>query len=67
MSDVSINDPDATCPGCHSGDFPDFDHYVEAKGLTPDEIGAGFGAWMNASTGWDGDQHRTTYVEGENP
>ena len=55
-----MTDPDATCPGCHSGDFPDFDHYADAKGLTTAELGAGFGAWLNATTGWDGKQEEVT-------
>jgi hypothetical protein len=49
-----MNDPDAFCPGCHTGDFPDFDHYAEKKQLKPEELGQGFAAWLNATTGWDG-------------
>lgn len=43
------------CPGCHGGDFADFDHYCDAAGLhDPAEFPAAFAAWMNALTGWDG-------------
>lgn len=51
-----MNDPDATCGGCHGGDFPDFDHYCDKKNIQPGEEPAAFGAWMNATSGWDGPQ-----------
>ena len=48
------------CPGCHEGDFPDFDHYMDANGLTDDEAPAAFGAWLNGTTGWDGKQGKVS-------
>ncbi|WP_372659850.1 hypothetical protein [Amycolatopsis kentuckyensis] len=58
MSTPSSPDPaaDTVCPGCHSGDFPDFDHFVQARAIAPEDVGAAFGAWLNLTAGWDGDQ-----------
>jgi hypothetical protein len=47
-----------TCPGCHSGDFPDFDHYVETNRIPSHDWGDAFGAWLHHSTGWQGQTHR---------
>ena len=54
--DYTPTTDDTKCPGCHRGDFPDFDHYMDANGLTNDEAPAAFGAWLNGTTGWDGKQ-----------
>lgn len=49
---------DAVCPGpCHAGsDFADFDHFVDARKIPREDVGAAFGAWLNLTTGWNGDQ-----------
>lgn len=48
--------PEPTCTdGCHSGPWADFDHYCDTAGIKDGEEGAAFGAWLNASTGWDGE------------
>lgn len=52
-----IGGPDAHCTTeCHTGDFADFDHYCDAKGIQPGEEAAAFGAWLHALSGWDGPQ-----------
>lgn len=35
-----------TCPGCHSGDFADFDHYFEVEGWEDGQEGDAFGCWL---------------------
>lgn len=54
-----MSDPrdDLTCPGCHSGDFADFDHYVDVNHILPDDVPIAFAAWMNGVSGgkWDGE------------
>lgn len=35
----------------------DFDAFVEAHGITDDEMGAAFAAWLSGS-GWDGNFQR---------
>lgn len=49
-----MSDPFA-CPGCHDGDFPDFDHFVDAMGVTEDELGVAFAAWLAGVSEWDGE------------
>lgn len=60
MSAPPSTDPtaDAVCPGpCHAGsDFADFDHFVDARRIALEDVGAAFGAWVNLTSGWDGDQ-----------
>lgn len=64
MSTPPSTDPaaDAVCPGpCHAGsDFADFDHFVDARGIAPEDVGAAFGAWLNLTAGWDGDQDQVS-------
>lgn len=45
---------EVSCPGCHSGDCADFDHYCDSAGIAPGEEPAAFAAWLNAISGWDG-------------
>ena len=40
--------------------FDDFDQYVLKHNIQPDDVGAAFGAWLNQTTGWDGDQDKVT-------
>ena len=42
------------CTGCHTGDFPEFDHYVDVNQIEDHEVPAAFGAWVSGKTGWDG-------------
>ncbi|WP_435583450.1 hypothetical protein [Amycolatopsis thermoflava] len=48
------------CPGCHRGDFADFDHYVDAHQIPPADYPAAFAAWLHLASGraWDGDVER---------
>ena len=39
------------CPGCHTGDFADFDHYCDDAGIEPGEAPVAFAAWLEAITG----------------
>ena len=59
-------EPDAEhlCAGCHDGDFADFDHYCDAKGITTEELPAAFAAWLHlASDGeWDGEMEQVDDV-----
>lgn len=32
-----------------------FDSYVERLGIAPEEYPAAFAAWLNETSGWDGD------------
>lgn len=34
------------CPGCHGGDFADFDHFCDALEIPMDECGPAFAVWM---------------------
>lgn len=34
-----------------------FDEYCEEHDITPAEVPAALGAYLNAISGWDGDQH----------
>jgi hypothetical protein len=33
----------------------DFDRFCDEHNITPDEVPAAFAAWLNRTTGWDGD------------
>lgn len=35
-----------TCPGCHSGDFVNFDHYFDVQGWEDGQEGEAFGCWL---------------------
>ena len=39
------------CPGCHSGDFADFDHYCDALGIQDDKVPGAFAEWLAGRTG----------------
>jgi hypothetical protein len=34
--------------------FDDFDEYVKANKIKPEELGQAFAAFLNLATGWDG-------------
>lgn len=44
-----------TCPGCHDGDFADFDHFCDAMNVPMEETGIAFAAWLGGRYDWDGD------------
>ena len=53
--DQAANRPDtARCPGCHAGDFSDFDHYCDVNGIAMDDTPHAFADWLRLTTGWDG-------------
>lgn len=43
------------CPGCHGGDFADFDHYCNVNNIAMEDTPIAFAAWLNLKAGWDGD------------
>lgn len=55
--------PELKCPGCHAGDFPDFDHYCQANGITPEEAPAAFASFIFLSTGTDVRMERVLTLE----
>ncbi len=48
------------CPGCHTGDFPDFGHFCDAMDVQPGEEGQAFAAWLGASADWDGEYEQVS-------
>jgi hypothetical protein len=55
---------EARCPGdCHQGGFADFDHYCDSAGIKPGEEPVAFAAWLNATSGWDGEMRKVTPAE----
>ena len=48
------------CDGCHSGDFPGFDHFCDALNVKTEELGPAFAAWLGGTTDWDGDYEEVT-------
>lgn len=48
---------DLHCPGCHSGDFADFDHYCDVNDISMEDTPIAFAAWLHRISGgtWDGD------------
>lgn len=46
------------CPGCHSGDFADFDHYCDVLAVPKEMVPHAFAAWLAGSFDWRG-----TYAE----
>jgi len=47
-----VNDP-FNCPGCHEGDFHEFDHFCDILDVQKHEVPHAFAAWLG-KTGWDG-------------
>jgi len=45
------------CPGCHDGDFPDFDHYVDVMGIPPERVPDAFAVWLAGAHGLDEVRH----------
>jgi hypothetical protein len=43
-----------TCPGCHDGDWADFDHFCDVIGVSSEETGVAFAMWMEGKVGWKG-------------
>lgn len=43
------------CPGCHGGDFADFDHYCDVLEIPMEMTPRAFAAWMRGSFDWKGD------------
>jgi len=39
------------CPGCHTGDFADFDHYCDVLGISMDDTPEAFAKWLAGKTG----------------
>lgn len=44
-----------TCPGCHSGDFADFDHYCDVMEVPMDKTPHAFAAWLAGKHDWSGE------------
>lgn len=42
------------CPGCHGGDIPDFDHYMDVLDIPADRAPDAFAAWLAGTTDWQG-------------
>jgi hypothetical protein len=42
------------CPGCHTGDFADFDHFCDVLNVQDHELPHAFAAWLANRTDWDG-------------
>ena len=42
------------CPGCHTGDFPGFDHFCDVLNVQDHEAGDAFAAYLSGTTKWDG-------------
>lgn len=42
------------CPGCHDGDFPDFDHYCDTLNVPQDKAPQAFAAWLAGRFDWQG-------------
>lgn len=47
-----------TCPGCHVGDFAEFDHFCDALNVKDDELPHAFAAFLGKKTSWDGEYER---------
>lgn len=43
------------CPGCHSGDFPGFDHYCDVLEVPMDKSGQAFAAYLAGRFDWRGE------------
>ena len=56
---MKADDP-FTCPGCHGGDFPDFDHYCDVLGVTIEEAPIAFAAFLGGKYDWDGEYGEVT-------
>lgn len=46
------------CPGCHGGDFADFDHFCDVNNIAMEDTPMAFAAFLNRKTGWDGEADR---------
>jgi len=50
MANPVVGEP-YRCPGCHAGDFADFDHFCDATGVTDAEVGPAFAVWLSGLSG----------------
>jgi hypothetical protein len=54
----SVNQSAFCGAGCHFGDLPDFDHYLDIRRIPLDRAGESFADYLTLAHGWDGQFRR---------